>query len=127
MQWPPNTRCTSSQASSTPRGRSPRTDLPLGTSSLDAREGAGPAGAGASGPQITQGIKDKAESAKAYIEQKYQKLKTDEQDRKQGKWRVTAAWEMLQKKMQNLNLSEAEQELIKNDILHKEAELNRKM
>jgi hypothetical protein len=29
--------------------------------------------------------------------------------------------------MQKLNLSEAEQELIKQDILHKEAELNRKM
>lgn len=37
------------------------------------------------------------------------------------------AWDMLQRKMQNLNLSEAEQELIKQDILHKEAELNRKM
>jgi serine/threonine kinase 38 len=34
---------------------------------------------------------------------------------------------MLQKKMQKLNLSEAEQDLIKQDILHKEAELNRKM
>ena len=34
---------------------------------------------------------------------------------------------MLQKKMQKLKLSEAEQELIKSDILHKEAELNRKM
>jgi hypothetical protein len=29
--------------------------------------------------------------------------------------------------MAKLNLSEAEQELIKQDILHKEAELNRKM
>lgn len=37
------------------------------------------------------------------------------------------AWDMLQKKMQKLNLSEAEQDLIKQDILHKEAELNRKM
>ena len=37
------------------------------------------------------------------------------------------AWDMLQKKMDKLNLSEAEQELIKQDILHKEAELNRKM
>lgn len=37
------------------------------------------------------------------------------------------AWEMLVKKMEKLNLSEAEQELIKQDILHKEAELNRKM
>jgi hypothetical protein len=37
------------------------------------------------------------------------------------------AWDMLQSKMQKLNLSVAEQELIKSDILHKEAELNRKM
>lgn len=34
---------------------------------------------------------------------------------------------MLVSKMEKLNLSEAEQELIKQDILHKEAELNRKM
>ena len=37
------------------------------------------------------------------------------------------AWEMLVKKMEKMNLSEAEQELIKQDIRHKEAELNRKM
>ena len=36
-------------------------------------------------------------------------------------------WDMLQCKMEKLNLTEAEQELIKQDILHKEAELNRKM
>lgn len=40
---------------------------------------------------------------------------------------LSIAWEMLVKKMEKLNLSEAEQELIKQDILHKEAELNRKM
>lgn len=74
--------------------------------------------------------KDKAESAKAYIERKYQKLKCEEKERKEGKHsRANSfiAWDMLQKKMQKLNLSEAEQELIKQDILHKEAELNRKM
>ena len=37
------------------------------------------------------------------------------------------AWDMLVKKMEKMNLSEAEQELIKQDIRHKEAELNRKM
>jgi hypothetical protein len=37
------------------------------------------------------------------------------------------AWEMLVKKMEKMNLSESEQELIKQDIRHKEAELNRKM
>jgi hypothetical protein len=40
---------------------------------------------------------------------------------------INVAWEMLVKKMEKLNLSEAEQDLIKQDILHKEAELNRKM
>jgi hypothetical protein len=34
---------------------------------------------------------------------------------------------MLVKKMEKMNLSESEQELIKQDIRHKEAELNRKM
>lgn len=51
-------------------------------------------------------MKDRAESAKAYIESKYQKLKKDESNRKQ-------AWDILQQKMQTLHLSEAEQELIK--------------
>lgn len=69
---------------------------------------------------ITQAAKDRAENAKAYIERKYAKLKDEEKERKE-------AWEMLVKKMEKLNLSEAEQELIKQDILHKEAELNRKM
>ena len=32
--------------------------------------------------QITKGMKDRAESAKAYIESKYQKLKKDESNRK---------------------------------------------
>jgi hypothetical protein len=33
---------------------------------------------------------------------------------------------MLEHKMENLNLSEREKELIKQDIMHKEAELNRR-
>jgi serine/threonine kinase 38 len=65
-------------------------------------------------------MKDRAESAKAYIESKYQKLNKDESNRKQ-------AFDILHHKMQKLNLSGPEQELIKQDILHKEAELNRKM
>lgn len=71
-------------------------------------------------PHLTKSMKDRAENAKAYIESKYQKLKKDESNRKQ-------AFDILQHKMQKLNLSGAEQELIKQDILHKEAELNRKM
>jgi len=55
---------------------------------------------------LTQASKDRAENAKAYIERKYKKLKDEEKERKE-------AWEMLVSKMERLNLSEAEQELIK--------------
>ena len=51
-------------------------------------------------------MKDRAENAKAYIESKYLKMKNDESNRK-------LAFDILQNKMQNLNLSGAEQELIK--------------
>ena len=46
---------------------------------------------------------------------KYSRLKQEEQEKRD-------AWEMLHKKMDNLNLSSAEQELIKRDIIHKESE-----
>jgi len=39
-------------------------------------------------PQITQITKEKAESAKAFIEKKYQKLKCDEKERKEGKYPI---------------------------------------
>jgi len=69
---------------------------------------------------ITKGMKERAENAKAYIESKYNKLKTNEKERKE-------AWDMLESKMEHLNLSVTEKELIKQDIMHKEAELNRRM
>ena len=69
---------------------------------------------------ITKSMKERAENAKAYIEGKYNKLQSNERERKE-------AWDMLESKMANLNLSEKEKELIKQDIMHKEAELNRKM
>ena len=74
-------------------------------------------------PQITQITKEKAESAKAFIEKKYQKLKCDEKERKEGKFKlqldkiyysflsllmILIAWDMLSKKMAKLNLSDAE-------------------
>lgn len=69
--------------------------------------------------------------AKAYIENKYKKLSDEERERREGNRLLnilnSIAWEKLTQKMVMLNLSEAEQELIKQDILHKEAELNRKM
>ena len=86
---------------------------------------------------MSSSAREKAESAKAYIERKYTKLKTEEKERKEGAYlsvsywpRLTrfalTAWDLLQKKMDKLNLNEQEQEIIKQDILHKEAELNRK-
>ena len=64
-------------------------------------------------------MKERAEIAKNYIEGKYNKRRTDEEQRRD-------AWEMLEQKMSSLMLSEKEKELIKQDILHKEAELNRR-
>lgn len=59
-----------------------------------------------SASNITKQMKEKAESAKAYIESRYSKLKTNERERKE-------AWDMLESKMNHLNLSETEKELIK--------------
>lgn len=64
-------------------------------------------------------MKERADIAKSYIESKYNKRRTDESERKD-------AWDMLEQKMANLMLSERERDLIKQDILHKEAELNRR-
>jgi serine/threonine kinase 38 len=68
---------------------------------------------------ISSKAKEKAEAVKKYIENKYAKLKTEEQERKEG-------WDLLNHKMDVLNLTPHEKELIKQDVLHKEAELNRK-
>jgi len=65
--------------------------------------------------QVTQSTKERVEAAKAFLERKYSKLKQEEQEKKEN-------WDLLKKKMDNLNLSSTEQELIKRDIMHKEAE-----
>ena len=56
---------------------------------------------------------------KDYIESKYARLKNEEKERKEG-------WDLLKAKMDLLNLTPHEKELIKQDVLHKEAELNRR-
>jgi len=68
---------------------------------------------------VTKGMKERAELAKLYIESKYNKKSREENERKD-------AWDMLEQKMSALKLSDHEKELIKQDILHKEAELNRR-
>eukprot|EP00357_Protocruzia_adherens_P002801 CAMPEP_0115036664 /NCGR_PEP_ID=MMETSP0216-20121206/42261_1 /TAXON_ID=223996 /ORGANISM="Protocruzia adherens, Strain Boccale" /LENGTH=540 /DNA_ID=CAMNT_0002416543 /DNA_START=89 /DNA_END=1711 /DNA_ORIENTATION=+ len=67
------------------------------------------------GFQVSQQTRERVEACKGFIEKKYAKLKFEEQERKQG-------WEELQRKMESLNLSQVEQDMIKQDIMHKEAE-----
>lgn len=63
---------------------------------------------------VSATAKERAEAAKAYIEQKYAKLKKEETERK-------AAWTQLRQKMGELQLNAEEQEMIKQEIMHKEA------
>lgn len=67
---------------------------------------------------FSSNTRDKAQAAKEYIERKYSKLKKAEQER-------CEEWGELKKTMQELSLSNTEQELIKQKILHKEAEVMR--
>ena len=69
--------------------------------------------------EISDKTREKADTVKKYIERKYAKLKSEEQERKD-------AWDLLKQKMDVLNLTPHEKELIKQDVLHREAELNRK-
>jgi serine/threonine kinase 38 len=64
---------------------------------------------------VSSNTRDKAEAAKAYIERKYSLLKRSDEERKDN-------WEELARKMESLNLTQGEQSLIKQEILHKEAE-----
>lgn len=66
-------------------------------------------------PQISSSAREKAEAAKAFIEKKYSKLKQVESEKREG-------WDQLSQKMNELSLSTTEQQIIKQEILHKEAE-----
>ena len=79
--------------------------------------------------QISQATKEKADAFRVYIESiiaskrriiikfkgKYSKKKQEEKEKKEN-------WDMFQKKMDDLKISLPEQELIKREILHKEAQ-----
>ena len=65
--------------------------------------------------KISSQTLEKAQVAKVYIEKKYNKLKETEEERK-------TEWEELQSKMFELQLTATEQNLIKHEILHKEAQ-----
>ena len=74
---------------------------------------------------ISQSTKEKAESIKAYIQGRYKKLNRDEKEKKEGKVIEQLAWEKIKIKMAEANLSKAEQELVKKEILHREAIISR--
>lgn len=63
--------------------------------------------------------KEKAQAAKSYIEMKYSRMKKVDSQKREG-------WEELNQKMAELSLSQAEQQMIKHEIFHKEAEVLRK-
>lgn len=69
--------------------------------------------------QVSSNTRDKAQAAKDYIEKKYSKLKQTESERKED-------WNELGKMMNEMMLSPVEQEQIKQEILHREAEHLRK-
>ena len=64
---------------------------------------------------VSSTTKDKAQAAKAYIEGKYSKRKKQDSERVED-------WDLLSQKMRELNLNSHEQSLIKQEILHREAE-----
>ncbi|CAG9327149.1 unnamed protein product [Blepharisma stoltei] len=64
---------------------------------------------------ISSNTRDKAQAAKDYIEKKYSRLKKTEESRKEE-------WQELNVKMAELKLSNTEQNLIRQEIMHKEAE-----
>lgn len=68
---------------------------------------------------VSSKTREKADAAKAYIERKYSLMKRSEAERKDN-------WEELDRKMDEMQLSCTEQSLIKQEILHKEAEQLRK-
>lgn len=65
--------------------------------------------------QISSSTRDKAQAAKEYIEKKYTRLRKTEEERK-------GEWKELNTKMTDLKLSNTEQNLIRQEILHREAE-----
>ena len=68
---------------------------------------------------ISDSCREKVETAKAYIEHKYSRIKEEEE-------RKRLEWDEFYKKLNEMNLSSIEQEIIKQGILHQEAELLRK-
>ncbi|CAD8150334.1 unnamed protein product [Paramecium pentaurelia] len=69
--------------------------------------------------QISNATRDRVEACRIYIERKYAKQIEEEQQQLQG-------WQQLSKLMDSLHMNAKEKEIIKKDILKKEAEQMRK-
>jgi serine/threonine kinase 38 len=69
--------------------------------------------------EISKECLERVETAKAYIEHKYSRIKEEESRKKSD-------WEDFQKKLNEMNLSSVEQDIIKQEIFHKEADFLRK-
>lgn len=65
--------------------------------------------------KISQKTLERVNVAKSYIEKKYSLKKSKEEEKKKD-------WDFFNKKLDELNLSNKEREIIKKDVLHKEAE-----
>ena len=65
--------------------------------------------------QISASARERAEAAKAYIQNKYSRLKKEESEKK-------VIWDELNSKMGKLDLSEQEKQIIKTDIHHQNAQ-----
>lgn len=64
---------------------------------------------------ISEACREKVETAKAYIEQKYSRIKEEEE-------RKRSDWEEFNKKLSQMNLSSVERDILKQEVLHKAAE-----
>ena len=68
---------------------------------------------------ISDACREKVETAKAYIEHKYARIKEEEE-------RKRSDWEDFNKRLSEMNLSAVEQEIIRQEIMHQESALLRK-
>jgi serine/threonine kinase 38 len=68
--------------------------------------------------KISSKTMERVQIAKSYIEKKYRMKKVQEEEKKKD-------WDVFNKKMEELNLSSKEKEIIKKDVIKKEAEILR--
>lgn len=68
--------------------------------------------------KISNKTLDRVQIAKSYIEKKYRLKKIQEEEKKRD-------WDNFHKKMDDLNLSSKEKDIIKKDVIKKEAEFLR--